>query len=583
MVPAMKRALEGWWRSPLLRVWGLAATLFLAMAWRATERLPTWSEETSVHAGPGLQVYERDPANPSRLRLDTGCAAPSHPLVVHRRAVRPLASLCAEGREYPLLIAGYLSGVPYWPLQLARPLHHGRQVPLRRVGLLFAFATLAVVVALAGRAHGWEAALGAGLVTAAWPSFVVGSSIAIFYDMVPALCVGALALTLEPVLRESAPLEPTRLRALGAGLLVGASLAVNVKAVVWFGALAPVLWRWGLPWRRLRPGHLAWAALGVLLALAPTAAGTLLDGGVAVLQQLRNRSQNAQSPVVLSRAVAELGNVLVYWSDVGTYGDMLFRRRPELPLGTMALCAAVWLYATAELVRFLWRRGGSPLVASCAAVLWGHVLLVALVYRQFGANYAPLTALFGVLLGLAAWRASRVLGRGSLGALAVALLGFVALGNFHALRRGDERVHFQAVQNLTAQQALAQYLRAHREGGLRTLNPAYNLSGVPEALAGEPLGVAQVYPLFVGVCGRSAPGCAEPVWRALLAAEPGEVRVLHLPRPSVVDERYAQLLLPALRAEVQAQGRELTLEASFHTAGGVPVIDLYRVRPARAP
>lgn len=283
------------------------------------------------------------------------------------------------------------------------------RIVLCAVGALTAVLVLRLVARIA---PAWS--LLAGLGYAVWRLPVLTERTLLLEPLLAVLVLAALVLLVSPD-----GTRPSGRRALGAGLLVGAALAVKVWA-----AVAVVVLGFWLLWRhtaRARPfaGGVAAASAALVGPAALAAPGAFVE------QVVRAQAQRAAIPVPLADRFARLGDL---WSlPYATIGE----RAPWLLPGTAALVLVL-------VVVRAWRvPAARPVVALAAAdvalvlagpTYWYHYLAFAAPLLVVGACAALPTPARGPL---ADGSERGVWGRTAYG---VGLVALVALGALVQLR-----------------------------------------------------------------------------------------------------------------------------------------------------
>ncbi len=552
---------------------------------------PVWHEETATHAGPSVpQLAPVDDDGGGVLPLNVGCGEGATWL---RARTRPSAALCAAGLRWPVLVAPYIGGVAYWPLQLLRPIHQGDPVALRRCGLVIgALAILALFLLVEAVADSLTAAACA-MTAATLSGFVVGHSLLVYYEFVPSLFVALAALV---VARRRDPRTPPSARRLAlAGLLVGLSIATNVKGLVVAAPLVATALHRGGPLRAAGVKRLAIAALCAAAPIAPLLVVALADPYGGVGTQVGARLATMAAHLHPRFFVEEVGNALLYAGDVGYYFALANGGDGGLVPAFLTLSTFAFAHSLVALVQRIAGRPHSPVAAACGALQLAYIVFVTLAYDQRpAANYAPVTYSHAVSLGCALLTAGRLLSGRMRSPSYRMVIVVIAIGVASAVtstfRRGDLRDTTTVSINLTAERALVAHLRARPDAP--AITTTYNLAGVLDAfgastLDGQPyLGQRR---LDLGL----REGLVERF--ALLLADPGRLplRFVVPIRVGLIDEPGVALHRRALEDAARALGWRVTEEARFTTRSGVPVLALVRVsappgavftpRPARAP
>ncbi len=563
-----------------------ALALFLALAGWYGEVAGVWHEETSIYPNRGYHILA-PPGEQALPRLEPSCADPDAPRLI-RSQQRPILSLCAGGRGYPVMVDSYLAGWLYWPADLLRPLHGDDIFALRKLGLLLGALSLVLTFLLVRRLADARLAGAAALVTAASSCFAYAHGVLIHYEFTPwPLLVGALlALTRVAPLAPGAPAGPLPWRwLLLAALLAGASVAANIKTAFLIAPLALVSLWLGVRWRRLRPAH--WLAMAAVAAvpLLPTAAFALFDPGAAFAHQVSGRV-DILGAFTLERLARLPMNLAIYWTDMGAYTEHLTGTPSPVNWLTALLAWASVLYAASALARARAGDARTRLAAAAGAALLVYFAVVLLLYDQYPeANYAPLHSIFGLAMAatlLALARRLAALAPALSPAAAPALVALTAaVLAYNCVRRGAPSDTMPMGINAAAQRALDAWLDQHPTPAPPLLTTTYNLAGVVEAMGPPPARVVQAN-RFLMNCPTDPPAdadaCLTRRWRDLLAAsDPGPLHVLAPRKASPIDDPLTDQVAPALRAAAAALGRRVSEARAFTTGLGVPVLVVYRV------
>jgi len=536
---------------------------------------PVWHEETATHAAPSV-------ARLAPVEVDVGGALPlegrcDERAPWQRARTRPTASLCVGGLRWPVLVAPYIGGVTYWPLQLLRPLHHGDPVALRRTGLCIGALAILVLFLLVEAVADSVTAAACAACAATLSGFVVGHSLLVYYEFVPSLFVALAALV---VARRRASGTPPGARGLAlAGLLLGLSITTNVKGLIVAAPLVALSLHRGGPLRSAGLKHLALAGLCAAIPIAPQLAIALVDPHGGLRAQIDMRLATMAAHLHPRFFVEEVGNALIYAGDIGYYFARANGGDGGLVPALLSLSAFAFLHSLVALARRLTGRSHSPVAAACGALQLTYIVFVTLAYDQRpAANYAPVTYSHAVSLGCALV----TVGRFVAARLAITpwkmVSVVVALGVTSALastfRRGDARDTTTLAINLHAERALSVHLRAHPDAPVITTN--YNLAGVLDAF-GAPTVDGQAYlamrpgdlPLRASLHERFAGLLADPARLPLRFVIPV--------RAGLIDEPGVALHRAALEDAARTLGFRLAEEARFSSRAGVPVIALLRV------
>ena len=572
------------------RVLLAAVGAFLLQGFWLAGTHPVWHEETATHAAPAV-------ARLAPIDVDAGGALPlegrcDERAPWQRARTRPTASLCVGGLRWPVLVAPYIGGVTYWPLQLLRPLHHGDPVALRRAGLCIGALAILVLFLLVEAVADALTAAACATTAATLSGFVVGHSLLVYYEFVPSLFVALAALVIA---RRPALAAPPGARRLAlAGLLIGLSIATNVKGLVVAAPLVALALHRGGPLRTAGVPHLALAGLCAAIPVAPLLAIALADPHGGLGAQVTTRLATMAAHLHPRFFVEEVGNALIYAGDIGYYFARAHGGDGGLVPALLSLSAFAFAHSLVALARRLAGRPHSPVAAACGALQLAYIVFVTLAYDQRpAANYAPVTYSHAVSLGCALVTVGRfVAARATITPWKMVSL-CVALGVASALvstfRRGDARDTTTLAINVHAERALSAYLRARPDAPAITTN--YNLAGVLDAF-GAPTLDGQAYlamrpgdlPLRASLHERFAGLLADPARLPLRFVVPV--------RAGVIDEPGVALHRVALEDAARTLGWRLAEEARFSSRAGVPVIALLRVsappgavftpRPSRA-
>jgi hypothetical protein len=543
----------------------LALLVFVGLSAWFSERLGTWHEEVSVYPSTGYRIVEASDTRSHGMR-HTGCRnAPSGAAITS--SARPVLTLCSDGRSFPIMVSSYIAGWPYWPSRALQALHGGEVFKLRKLGVALGVVTLLVSFWIVRAVSGAAAAL-AGLSTCAVAScFVLPHALLVHYELAPL----PLVLLAGVALRHAARDRRRWLTAALGWLLVGVSLAVNVKAIF---LLAPLgAYAFSQASRDTRAGlvRLLWTAPAMLPPLVPVVAFALTDPDRGFAAQVTHRGAGALARLASVHALVEPLNLLVYATDVQAYGDQVAHGRFDLQRWTQVLPGLALVYAGWQLARALGRKAHDRIAAACAAVIAPYVLVVITLYQQQPeANYAPLHAVLGFLPGVAAAAALRPRRRPWFGAALGILCGGLL---FNVVKRGDPaRVPLSI--NAVAQRAATEHLSW--TPGRTVVTTTYNLAGIFDSLSeGRIVPVQADQYLMRCPRGGERPACMAERWRAL-AAELGPFTAIVPAKRSLVDEEPARDLASSLALAAQS-GLHVEEEARFQTAAGEPVLLAFAV------
>lgn len=579
---------RNWARLSLL----LSMAVFLGLAAWCSAVIGTWHEETSVYPNAGYRILqEGEPPT-----LEPSCRDAGGPRLLTSRE-RPFVSLCFRGRGYPVMVSSYLAGSPYWPAEIARPLHRDDVFALRRIGLLFGLFGLWTTFTLVRRFSDDTVAAAAALFCAVCGPFVYAHALLAHYETLPwlALSGSILCLLQSGALGiDRTSRSPSTGWLVAAAALVGLSFSANLKAAFLIGPLAALA-----VWLRLRPVSVRpQQALLCLLAFAvplwPFAVLFVVDPHGSFGDQVHSRLSilHRLGSGVFRKLLAEPSNLVMYWTDVGAYGDVVAGTKATPNWLTLFIGASSLLYSLVCMAKLLHARSrfaGDRVAAISGALIGPYVLVVTLLYdQQPEANYAPLYAIFGAATGAtvvsaARWAAEPL--RASRRHLTIAFVAIAAASfAYNVVRRGSPAESLPIAVNSSAQRALANHLHDHIDPDTTLLTATYNLAGTLESLGHGELSPVQAHRYLLTCEDRDHRGdraiemCMQQRWSVLLS-EPGyaRLRVVVPHSPDMTDERHAPLLIPTLKHAAASLGRTVTLERSFTTGRGTPVLDLLRV------
>lgn len=559
-----------------------ALVVFLVLATWQSRTFMVWAEETMVHSSPAVPVIAAgSPGVADEPRFEPSCTAPDEKFGLSDG--RPRAFACAFGRRWPVMIAPYLGGFPYWPAGLLLPLHHGNVLALRLWGLLIGLTSLVLTYAVVRRLRGERLAGLSVLSMALTPAFIAVHSTLVEFETLPWMfLIGAvLVLVRQPGLfgrGEAKPAAETR-ALLFAALLTGLSVITNLKMVLLVVPMLMVAWRLGVRLRaprRVEVGGAAFVFVLPLLVLVPTLlgpAGGYSDKASGAPEALL---RNLRDPLRIGPYTRDL---VVFWSDVGEFlSRPLHASHPNYL--AIALAAIALVFTWVGMVRVLRRKEGCPVTAAVGACLAVHLVIVALLYDHYPANFAPLHSVFG-LAGAVTLEAllSRVKVPAVRAAVAIAWLAPFVVSIVMLIEAMKEA---PLPSNVTALQATVSWLDQAQRDGARLVNTTSMLTGVVDSLSDERFLAVQAQNYIDG-CGRGRGDssvrdqCMAQRFERLLGAYPAEgLRFVMAVDPGAfggVDVAQSAYLT---RAGV-ALGREVVLEQGFTTPGGVRVLEVYRV------
>ncbi len=222
----------------------VAVAVYLALGLRFGRSFSAFGEEVLVQPGPAqtvLMVPEGAAANTDALAAPTCRRGEVHSLWLPDR---PRWSLCAGGRMWPIMLAGYLGAFLFWPLGVAGAAL-GDDLLLRRA-LSTAVGAFALLVGarLARESDGDEAEAPTALALATTPAFVVVHALFLHYETAPSTLACLAGLLYARDLRRGGP-RPRTLYVMA--LLAGVALAVNLRFALVLAAAGVTAWRLRAP------------------------------------------------------------------------------------------------------------------------------------------------------------------------------------------------------------------------------------------------------------------------------------------------------------------------------------------------
>lgn len=564
---------------------------FLALGWQYAERLPVWHEVVSALPSAGYRVIDvsaaRTAAGP--LPLEPSCTEPEPPRLVVSES-RPNLGLCAGGQTLPLMVTSYASGISTWPLALAYPLHHDDTLTLRGVWLAVAALSLVFLFAFIRRiADAPTAAIACALTAVSTPFVMINALLLPFETLPSAFLVAALAL-----LAGGGGVSSVG-RVTAAGLLVGLSLASNLKGVFFVVPLAALAWRAGA--RPPKGRQLAAGIAALVLPIIPLAAFAALDPHGGFTDQIATRAQHAADNLSIERLISEPLMLVNFAADLTSYASMMERAGAPAITWVHGAVAIPLAYCVAAGAAHLARRPfGSLLAAGSGVVITTYFFVSLLLYRQYpGGNYSPLSDVFGVAIGAACVDGARWLHRAIARrwertppaiAIAFALAAAPAAGGVgNLLRRMDAVGAVPISTNLSVTRGLVAHLRAVSDPDTPLFTTTYNDAGVLDALGHGEVRAIQAHGL-IEACDR--PGeierCLREELRWLLTRDDTLPLRVSVPA-SIVLVDHPRDVLRALPAAVEASASELGLDARverrFGLPDGTPVTVLYRIEAPR--
>jgi hypothetical protein len=580
----------------------LAAALFGLFWLFLSQTLPVWLEEVSVYPAPASTILAQPSPDDPRPSFEPSCADQG-PVRLLTSGIRPHVALCFLGRQYPLLIMSYASGIPYWVSDLFWPIHRGRIFWLRGAGLLLGLLNIALTRRLLMRFADPLTANVAALCLAVTPTFLVVQSMLVHFEVLPWLACAAaldqlsLCRALSPYATNHVEPPPTA-RLLAAAALLGLALLSNVKAVFLIGPLCLLAFRAGVRFSALR--FQQWLLVVAVLAMvvSPSLIGNAVDAGVGFSNQLHERLQMLVVQMNPANLVAEIPNVAQFWGD--TLAFMAIASGDHGPPSIPGLLVTIppLFYCLFSGVAFLWRGRGALVPAACGLLILTFMVVSALLYIGIPkGNYGPLYAVFGIATATTAvdaggWLASRLhrpAGSTQL-AIVVAMVGALIWG---VVGRGSPTRFTTMSINAAAERGLGAYLTAHPEPDVPLLVTTYILMGVPEAVTGGAARGIKAANYFDGCPpGRNRERAPEPEaleqgrrciqdrFERLLEAFPAPGRFVLPLRTAPVDDALAGEYARLLKAAATNAGRTFQEEASFSGWGTGPLLQLVRVGAA---
>ena len=588
----MMQSRAGWLTS-------LAVVLFALLWLFFSQTVPVLGEGVSVYPAPAAAVLAQPSAEDPRPSFEPSCADPGPVRLVVSTDIRPRVALCFRGRQYPLQIASYANGMPYWISDLLWPIHRGLVFRVRGFGLLLGLLTIALTRRLVARFADPITANVAALCIAVTPAVVWLHASLLHHELLPWLASAAAidqlsrCRALGPHAGDDAGAPPTG-RVLAAAALVGLALLANLKAVFLVAPLGLVALRAGVRFTAI--GSRQWLLAAVVFAavVSPSLAGNSVNAGSDFSQEFAARSQAVVAQLSPWRFFKEIPNLALFWGDALIFGVLASgEHSPPLMLGLVAAIPPIF-YCLFSGVAYLWRGRGPIVPAACGLVILTNVIVSTLVYYHYpSANYMPLCAILGVGTAVTAvdgarWLASRLDWCGAItrrGIVAVAV-GALAWG---VVGRGSP-AHFVTMStNAAAVRELGAYLTAHPEPGVPLFVTTYVLAGIPEAVTSGPVRTIKASAYLS--CGSARnPGrgldretlelgrrCVQLRFERLLEAFPGPVRVLLPLKTTPVDDALAGEYGPSLEAAAASAGRGLGEDAAFSGRDTGPVLRLVRI------
>lgn len=554
----------------------LCLAAYLALGLRLGRSFSAFGEELMVQPGPALTVLTTPDGAPPGSSLIAASSCADGSLRTQWLPDRPRWSLCAAGRQWPIMLSGYLGAFLFWPLGVIGAALHDDLLARRAVSTLVGLFALLVGARLAREAEGEAAEINVLMALSATPAFVVVHAIFLHYETAPStlFCLAGLLYARE--VRRGA-LRPQTLWIIAA--LSGLALAVNLRFAIVLLACALTAWRLRAPRRGLTATDLAIALWCMAIALSPVilryaldTAGVRGDRSSTLVPVLRT---NLAKPWVIVRTIDD---VLRWWSNLADYLSE-FNGPAGFNHPAMALAAIAMAWTVLSGLRILWRREGSALLAVLSLTIVGFWVAGALIYAWYPRNMAPLHGAFGLAMGLMLHRLSDALKSRGVSerarlALCVALTVPFAV-NVEQLRAASLRS--PAPYNLVSERVMAGYLRAHPLPQGTLVSVDLYLAGVFEGLGHGGSRMAYAEMLFRG-CDPRDGACLVGRARALLAWNGDRpLRVVMLaPDPSLRPEDRGPSFA-RMRAILRAGGAGVDDEFHARTPAGTDGILLLRV------
>jgi hypothetical protein len=578
-----------------------------------------WSEELMVHSMPAAQLLEHELDAAGAPQVERSCAEPGAPLLV-RSASRPTLGLCAGGRAWSIMIAPYFSGYFYWPFAWLSPVHHDDAFALRALGMSLGAISLLLTYRVVLRLAGPGAAAVTALATAVMPCFLLVHATLMHFETLPWIwMMGALLCFLgcpglDPGARPPAPGEPdglpTRRLWLG-GMFLGFALAANVKSIVIIAVLVALALRLGVPLGRIRRDQRARVGLAFLLPLLPMIALSFAPApgyGDKSSGWYRTLFAHLLEPRWF---LSSIRGLFLLWADLGDYLGRFIEAPPPLHVAAVGVAVAAVAFVIADTARTWIRRRGCPVTAACGLCILAYTLMVTLLYDHFPSNFTSLHTIYAAAVGVAAARTARAIegvwGGGSWGSgpsrtaagdpqrsppnvtertraswalapvAAIALLPF-AWSDVDMIRATtDIELH----TNADAERALAGYLGERAGEGAPVVTGDVMIAGVVDSLSHGAVRTLRAHDFFAKCQPQkrnpAAPACVQDRWRKLLPfAVKRSARFI-----APVDwSRWGSdhiSYVPALEEVAHELGYRVTLERTFPTRRGVPVLTIFRI------
>ncbi|MCB9507934.1 MAG: hypothetical protein H6698_05665 [Myxococcales bacterium] len=573
-----------------LRIAALVACVFFGVTgWTVSESFMGWAEETMVFATPAARSLARDLDANGDAVFERSCASDDAPTLLVLDG-RPRLVVCAAGRQWPLMIAGYLSGVFAWPLGLLWPLHHDNLLVLRKIGLLFGLFGIYLSARVIGALAGKRAGLWVAVATAVTPIFITAHSVWVAYEMAPwlflllAICV-ALGIPVRPgprvpVVDETGHLQTWR--AAVAGLLVGLALLTCLRHIVLIAPVLALAWWTRRPSARPSAAGYAWAAAGVAVALLPVVLLAVLgaDSGIPDKSEGWQHTLVRQlgRPEYLARAASGL---VTLWSNVPNWLGPAFGNRP-LSIPPLIAASAAAIFVVVEGVRVLLRRSTDVVSGAVGIALATYVVMVASLYSSFPYNFTPLAPLFGVAGGMALSRLEAVLAprnRALSFVVPLLLAGDLAWGSVQVVPTVREAPVFA---NIEVERAATAWLVEHDEPGLAHYTLDGLTTGVFDSLSDGRISTVRarsaLFDCFAG--GAPETGCVVTRLQAVIRTAAGApVRLIVSSELKLTLDPRARFTLDELEQAAATSGYSVEHQSDFPTPTGAPGLSIYDLRP----
>lgn len=553
--------------------------IYFVIAGTLSQRLPSWSEEPSLFPGLPARVLARAEQPESGPELEVGCEHASAPKIV-RSISRPFVSLCAAGRAWPLSITSYISGPPYWTMELFAPWHKGSVLRMRWISVAIGGLSLALAYAVTRRFAGQVAANVVAMTSAVSSPYLHMHGLGVMHELMAWPCIlGAILLAWKRGFEEP-NWRRDRFRYFGAGLLLGFAVAANLKTL--FVATPLIAFAYGAGWLpALRFTIVAPLGAGALLGTLPFALTLALDSGQGVSREIARRLLNILSQLRPERIVEEAISVSRFAADFPVILELASGDRPRPHLVAYSLFAGAICFALFETGRLLLRRTAPSVASLGGALLAPHILVGALLYTHYpNAGYAAVHGVFGfvsagAVLAIAAKFARTPKAHSRL-AHTVGFLTACLLLSATALR-GDPSRYLTFPLDPGAQRSAALDL-AQLAGEKPVLTTTYNLGGMMESLSDRRVRTTQVQH-FLECEAALMPACVEERWSRILADTQGPFFVVGPIHDVPIEGKLGPVIIPTLERAARNSGAALHRVRDYPTASGTPVLTLIEVTP----